>query len=90
MGNFWKYALIRAARTIAQTAISTVAVFSTSEIVGITDINWGLVISASILAGILSILTSVTTGLPEVDFEQHVYMNAEEPDDSEVIENDDD
>lgn len=85
MNTFIKASLIRAIRTICQTAISTIAVFSTGEIVGITDVNWWLVASASILAGILSILTSVATGLPEVDYEQHLYMSHDEPDDAEVF-----
>ena len=88
MDIFWKATLVRAARTVCQTAISTIAVFSTGEIVGVTDVNWWLVASASILAGILSILTSVATGLPEVEYEQHIYMSKEEPEDSEVIEDD--
>ena len=85
MNTFIKASTIRAIRTIAQTAISTIAVFSTGEIVGITDVNWWLVASASILAGILSILTSVATGLPEVEYEQHLYMSVDEPDDAEVF-----
>ena len=88
MNTFIKASLIRCIRTIAQTAISTIAVFSTGEIMGMTDVNWWLVASASILAGILSILTSVATGLPEVDYEQHLYMSADEPDDAEVGEDD--
>ena len=62
MKSFVKAAVIRAVRTIAQTAIATIG---TSAI--LSDVNWGIVISASVLAGILSILTSVATGLPEVD-----------------------
>lgn len=58
--DFWKAALIRAARTICQTAI---AMIGTS--VMLTDVNWIAVASASALAGILSILTSIATGLPE-------------------------
>ena len=88
MNTFIKASLIRAARTVCQTAISTIAVFSTGEIMGIADVNWGIVVSASLLAGILSILTSVATGLPEVDYEQHLYMSADEPDDAEVGEDD--
>ncbi|MBR2555745.1 MAG: holin [Aeriscardovia sp.] len=88
MKGFWKYALIRALRTIAQTAVSTIAVFSTGEIVGIADINWVLVASASVLAGILSMLTSIATGLPEVEYEQHLYMSHDEPEDAEVDEDD--
>ena len=59
--KFLTAAAIRAVRTVAQTAIATIG---TSAI--LSDVNWGIVISASVLAGILSILTSVVTGLPEV------------------------
>ena len=88
MNTFIKASLIRAARTVCQTAISTIAVFSTGEIMGIADVNWGIVVSASLLAGILSILTSVATGLPEVEYEHNLHMSAEEPEDSEVTDND--
>ena len=55
-------ALIRAVRTLAQTAVATIgttALFS--------DVDWRVVASASALAAILSILTSIATGLPEVE-----------------------
>lgn len=64
MKKFIKAAVIRAVRTIAQTAVATIG---TSLV--LSDVNWAAVASASILAGVLSILTSVATGLPEVDDE---------------------
>ena len=58
--NWLKAAGIRAIKTIAQTAIATIG---TSAI--LSEVNWAVVGSAAVLAGILSLLTSVA-GLPEV------------------------
>ena len=66
MNDFIKAALIRAIRTVAQTAVATIG-----TAVEIGDVNWTAVASASALAGILSILTSVATGLPEVEVSPH-------------------
>jgi len=60
-GKLWlKAAGIRAIKTVAQTAAATIG---TSAVMG--EVNWVMVGSASLLAGILSLLTSVA-GLPEV------------------------
>lgn len=58
--DWWKCAGIRAIKTICQTAIATIG-----TAVVLSDVDWKMVISASILAGILSLLTSLA-GLPEV------------------------
>lgn len=60
--KFWKAAGIRALRTVCQTAIATIGTTALIE-----DVNWLLVGSSALLAGILSILNSIATGLPEVD-----------------------
>lgn len=62
MKRFIRAAGIRALRTVAQTAV---AVIGTSAV--LSDVNWLAVISASALAGVLSLLTSVATGLPEAE-----------------------
>ena len=54
---------IRAVKTVAQTAVATIG---TSAVLG--DVNWLMVLSASALSGVLSLLTSVA-GLPEVNDE---------------------
>ena len=58
--KWFEAALIRAIRTVAQTAIATIG-----TAVVLDDVNWIAVLSASLLAGVLSMLTSLA-GLPEV------------------------
>ncbi len=64
MSREWiKAALVRALKTVCQTAIATIGTAAL-----ISEVNWIAVVSASALAGVLSVLTSVA-GLPEVDKE---------------------
>lgn len=60
--NWVKAAGIRAVKTVAQTAVATIG---TAVVMG--DVNWPMVASASVLAGVMSLLTSVATKLPEVE-----------------------
>lgn len=59
---FWKATIIRAIRTVCQTALATIGTTALIE-----DVNWLVVLSASLLSGIVSVLTSIVTGLPEVE-----------------------
>ena len=60
MKEWFKAAGIRAIKTVAQTAVATIG-----TAVAMGDVNWVLVASASALAGVLSLLTSIV-GLPEI------------------------
>lgn len=84
--EFWKAALIRAIKTICQTAIATIG---TAMVV--TDVNWVYVLSASALSGILSLLTSISVGLPEVQLADTLYAldnEVEDEDEEDEIEED--
>lgn len=59
--TWWKAAGVRAGKTIAQTAIATIGTSA-----AMSEVNWLAVVSASVLAGLLSVLTSIA-GLPEVE-----------------------
>ncbi len=59
--EFWKAAGIRAIKTICQTAVAMIPTG-----MAITEIGWLEIVEVSLTAGILSLLTSVATGLPEV------------------------
>lgn len=60
---WFKAAGIRAIKTVAQTAIATIGASAV-----MSEVNWVMVGSASVLSGVLSLLTSIA-GLPEVDSE---------------------
>lgn len=62
MKSFWKCALIRALRTLCQTAIATIGTTAVIE-----EVNWLLVASSAALAALLSVLNSIATGLPEAE-----------------------
>ena len=79
MNKVWlKCALIRAAKTMAQAAIATIGA---AAVMG--EVDWKMVASASVLAGILSILTSVA-GLPEAEGPRELT-----DDEAEEMENED-
>ena len=62
--NWFKAALVRAVKTVAQTAVATIGTSAMLD-----QVDWIMVGSAALLAGILSLLTSVA-GLPEVNAEK--------------------
>ena len=67
---WWKAAGVRAVKTIAQTCIATIGASAL-----LSDVNWITVLSTAVLAGVLSLLTSVA-GLPEV--KQEVSTNEQQ------------
>ena len=62
--KWFKAAGIRAIKTICQTAVATIGTATVME-----EVNWLMILSASVLAGILSLLTSLA-GLPEVEMKK--------------------
>ena len=63
--GFWKAAIVRAVKTCAQTAVALIG----TNAIGVTGVDWIGVASGAALAGVVSVLTSIATGLPEVDGE---------------------
>ncbi|MBQ7088233.1 MAG: hypothetical protein IJN04_01120 [Clostridia bacterium] len=59
--RWWRAAAVRAVKTVAQTAVASIG---TAAVMG--EVNWLMVGSAALLAGVLSLLTSIG-GLPEVE-----------------------
>lgn len=64
MKEFWKAAGIRALRTFCQTAVATIGTAAV-----LAEVQWLTCLSASALSAILSVLTSIATGLPEAPIE---------------------
>ena len=60
--NFWKAAMIRAIRTICQTAVAVIGTTAVMQ-----EVNWMTVGSSALLSGVVSMLTSIATGLPEAE-----------------------
>ena len=74
--SFWKAALIRALRTFAQSMISMIAVGA-----AISEVAWLRSLSVSAVAALLSILTSIATGLPEAQIEERKPPDEEDGED---------
>ena len=60
--DFWKAVGIRAIRTVCQAAVAMIPAAVT-----ISQVDWKTVIGTALLSGVVSVLTSVATGLPEVE-----------------------
>lgn len=67
--DFWKAAFIRAGHTFAQTFIAMIP----SSAAVLSDVNWKVVFSASVLAAVISLGKSIVVGLPEVALADTLY-----------------
>lgn len=80
-GSEWfKAALIRAFRTMAQTALSMLTVG-----MAIKDVDWLQLLSISVVAGVISILTSFATGLPEATTQGEILVDTNSDDASGLL-----
>lgn len=77
--------MYRALRTFLQVILAT---WTAGTLV--TKVDWKFVLLSAFSSALYSVLTSVLTGLPEVDYQEHIYMSAEEPEDSFVEEGEED
>lgn len=80
MNELIKASLIRALWTFCEVAVVTIGTNATF----LSDVNWLMVLSASVLGFIVAFLKCLATGLPETDLEKSLWMNIDEPTDSEV------
>lgn len=79
-GTWFKQAGIRAIKTMAQTAIATIGAAAV-----LSDVDWAVVASASLLSGILSLLTSIA-GLPEEQSVEVSFFNGDPQDLIDIVE----
>lgn len=82
--KWWKFAGIRAIKTVCQTAIASIGTAAV-----LSEVNWLAVASASVLAGILSLLTSLA-GIPEVEMQSEpdatpIIYDQEEPEEQGTV-----
>lgn len=80
MNELIKASLIRALWTFCEVAAVTIGTNATF----LSDVNWLMVLSASVLGFIVAFLKCLATGLPEVNYKNHLYQYYDEPADSEV------
>lgn len=81
--DFWKAALIRAARTFLQVIL---AVWTAGQL--ITEVDWRFLLLSAFSSAVYSILTSILSGLPEVNLTDTLYALDNEPYDDEEGEGD--
>lgn len=80
MNTLLKASFVRALWTFCEVAAVTIGTNATF----LSDVNWLMVLSASVLGFIVAFLKCIATGLPEVDYQEHLYMSVDEPQDAEV------
>ena len=89
MSTLIKASLIRALWTFCEVAVVTIGTNATF----LSDVNWLMVLSASVLGFIVAFLKCIATGLPEVDYARYLHNELEgeeDPDDDEIEEEYDD
>ena len=80
-GDQWfKPALIRAIKTMAQTALSMITIG-----MALSDVDWKQLVSITLVAGLYSILTSIVTGLPEATTSGEIVINTDAEPNSALI-----
>ena len=81
--TFWKATVVRLIRTFLTTILG---VWTAGTL--ITDIDWKTTLLSAFSATVYILIVCVIGGLPEVDAKEHLYMQVDEPEDSEVEEDD--